>query len=116
MRLGLQHGEAVRFRRNDAGRWIEGRIAGIAADGSITLHDPNGAARSLRPERLEVRRPGARGRTSWRAVTEVAVTWQQLDLGLGPVGDEQRPDQIDRRAVKRRRTDSSPITSSVDRS
>ena len=78
--LGLHHGEPVRFRRADRGRWVVGRVAGVAADGSITLHDPDGAARSLRPERLEVRRPGTRGRLAWVAVTDVAVTWEQLSL------------------------------------
>lgn len=79
-RVGLHKGEAVRFRRADAGRWIHGRITALALDGSITLHDGNGAARSLRAERLEVRRPGTRGRLVWHNVADVAVTWEQLCL------------------------------------
>ena len=79
-RLGLRAGEAIRFRRGERGRWIVGRVAGIAADGSITLHDPDGSARSMRPERVEVRRPGARGRLRWRIVSDVATTWEQLEL------------------------------------
>jgi hypothetical protein len=85
-RLGLHRGEPIRFRRHHAGghgRWIVGKVAGIAADGSITLHDPDGAARSLRPEQLEVRRPGARGRPHWVSVTDVCVTWEQLSLWDG---------------------------------
>jgi len=79
--VGLRAGEPVRFRKGDAGRWISGRIAGVNADGSITLHDvPQGAARSLRPDRLEVRRPGSRGRLSWQNVGVVAITWEQLCL------------------------------------
>ena len=78
--VGLKLGEPIRFRRHDAGRWVTGRVARIEADGSITLHDPDGAARSLRPERVQVRRPGTRGRLVWRYVSEVAVTWEQLDL------------------------------------
>lgn len=79
--LGLRAGEAVRFRKGDAGRWIAGRIAGVNADGSITLHDvPQGAARSLRPDRLEVRRPNSRGRLAWQNVGVVAITWEQLAL------------------------------------
>lgn len=79
--LRLQAGEAVRFRRGDAGQWSFGRIAGVNADGSITLHDASqGAARSLRPDRLEVRRPGPRGRLTWQNVGLVAVTWEQLCL------------------------------------
>lgn len=79
--IGLRVGEPVRFRKGDTGRWIAGRIAGVSSDGSITLHDvPQGAARSLRPDRLEVRRPGARGRLSWQNVGVVAITWEQLSL------------------------------------
>ena len=52
----------------------------MSADGSITLHDPDGSARSLRPERVEVRRPGRNGRLQWRPVSEVATTWEQLEL------------------------------------
>jgi hypothetical protein len=79
-RLGLRRGEPVRFRRRDRGRWVVGRVEGIEADGSVTLRDPDGAARSLRPERLEIRRPGSRGRLRWRTVPEVVVTWEQLEL------------------------------------
>lgn len=79
-RLGLRHREAIRFRRHDRGRWIVGHVEGIAADGSITLRDPDGSARSLRPNRVEVRRPGSRGRLRWRVVSDVAVTWEQLEL------------------------------------
>jgi len=79
-RLGLVPGEEVRFRRADRGRWQVGRISCVERDGSITVHDSHGAARSLRPERLEVRRPGPRRRLVWRPVTEVAVTWEQLTL------------------------------------
>jgi len=79
--VGLHAGEEVRFRRGDSGRWMFGRIAGVNADGSITLHDTRqGAARSMRPDRLEVRRPGARGRMSWQNVGAVAITWEQLSL------------------------------------
>ena len=78
--LGLTTGEPVRFRKVDGGRWQSGKVSGIAADGSITIHDVNGAARSLRPERLEVRRPGERGRLTWQLISEVAVTWEQLAL------------------------------------
>jgi hypothetical protein len=79
-RLGLRSGEPIRFRKNGTGRWIEGRMAGIAADGSIKLFDPEGAARNLRPHVVEVRRPGSRGRLRWQLVSEVAITWEQLEL------------------------------------
>ncbi|MEO1056724.1 MAG: hypothetical protein AAFY28_07405 [Actinomycetota bacterium] len=82
-RLGLRPGEEIRFRRHERGRWIVGRVSGIATDGSVTLRDPDGSARSLRPERVEIRRPGSRGRLRWRVVSEVAVTWEQLELFAG---------------------------------
>jgi hypothetical protein len=78
--IGLTAGEPVRFRRGDTGRWVQGRVARVNADGSITLHDTDGAARSLRPDRLEVRRPGGRGRLTWQNIENVAITWEQLCL------------------------------------
>ena len=78
--LGLRAGEPIRFRRNGTGRWVEGKVAGIAADGSILLYDPDGSARNLRPEVVEVRRPGQRGRLVWRVVSDVAITWEQLSI------------------------------------
>jgi hypothetical protein len=78
--LGLRAGEPIRFRRHGTGRWVEGRVAGVAPDGSILLYDPDGSARNLRPEVVEVRRPGPRGRLVWRIVSEVAITWEQLTI------------------------------------
>jgi hypothetical protein len=78
--LRLTSGEPVRFRKLEGGRWLPGKMSGVAADGSITIHDVNGAARSLRPERVEVRRPGGRGRLTWQRVSDVAITWEQLAL------------------------------------
>jgi hypothetical protein len=78
--VGLRKGEAVRYRRNGTGRWVEGKVAGVAADGSIELFDPDGAARNLRPDVVEVRRPASRGRLRWQLVSDVAITWEQLQL------------------------------------
>lgn len=78
--LGLQAGEPVRFRKSETGRWFAGKMSGVAVDGSITIFDANGAARSLRPQRVEVRRPGGRGRLTWQAISDVAITWEQLQL------------------------------------
>ena len=79
-RLGLRPAEPIRFRRHDKGRYIVGKVEGIEVDGSIALRDPDGSARSLRPERVEIRRPGSRGRLRWRTLSEVAITWEQLEL------------------------------------
>lgn len=73
-------GEPIRFRRNDRGRWIIGRVVGIERDGSIGVRDPDGSARSLRAERVEIRRPGPRGRLCWCVVSDVAITWEQLEM------------------------------------
>jgi hypothetical protein len=78
--LRLTSGEPVRFRKVEGGRWLPGKMSGVAVDGSITIHDANGSARSLRPERVEVRRPGIRGRLTWQLVSDVAITWEQLEL------------------------------------
>lgn len=78
--VGLHLGESIRFRRHEGGRWLVGKVARVEPDGSITLHDPDGAARSLRPERVQVRRPASRGRLAWKTVSDVAVTWEQLEL------------------------------------
>lgn len=103
-RLGLRPGEPIRFRRNDKGRWIVGKVSGVAVDGSVTLHDPDGSARSLRPERVEIRRPGSRGRLRWRVVSDVAITWEQLEL-FEPTPE---PPPSSGRIVHRRRTDVPP--------
>jgi hypothetical protein len=79
-RLGLRLGEPARFRRTDKGRWIVGRVVGIEQDGSIAIRDPDGSARSLRADRVEIRRPGSRGRLRWHEVSAVAVTWEQLEM------------------------------------
>ena len=78
--IGLHLGEHIRFRRNASGRWLLGKVARVEPDGSITLHDPDGAARSLHPETVQVRRPGSRGHLVWKTVSDVAVTWEQLEL------------------------------------
>jgi hypothetical protein len=79
-RLGLRIGEPIRFRREGTSRWVVGEVLGIEADGSILLRDPDGSARSLRAEVLEIRRPGSRGRLRWCVVSDVAVTWEQLEM------------------------------------
>ena len=82
--IGLRLAEPARFRRHDGSRWTEAKVARVEADGSVTLHDPDGAARSLRPERVQVQRPGDRGRLTWQFVSDVATTWEQLELFAPP--------------------------------
>lgn len=78
--IGLRPGEDVRFRRGEGRRWEVGRVVRVEQDGSITLFDTDGGARSQRPEVLQVRRPGTRGRLRWSTVSDVAVTWEQLSM------------------------------------
>ena len=77
-RLGLRVGEPMRFRHNRTGRWIDAKMAGVGQDGSIKLYDRDGAARNLRPDMVEVRWPGSKGRLRWQLVSDVAITWEQL--------------------------------------
>ena len=76
--LGLRAGERARFRKG--ARWQEGRLAGVEPDGSLRVHDAKGAARSLSPERVEVRREGPRGAVAWRSVPDVMGDVEQLGL------------------------------------
>jgi len=79
-RLGLRVAEPIRFKRNGKGRHVIGKVEGVEHDGSVTLRDPDGSARTLRPERVEIRRPGPKGRLRWQLVSDVAITWEQLEL------------------------------------
>lgn len=90
-RFGLRPAEPIRFRRNDKGRHIVGKVEGLEIDGSITLRDPDGSARSLKPERVEIRRPGSRGRLCWQLVSDVAITWEQLELFEAAPEPEEQP-------------------------
>jgi hypothetical protein len=90
-RLGLRPGEAIRFKRNDRGRYIVGKVEGVETDGSVALRDPDGSARSLRAERVEIRRPGPHGRLRWQTVSDVAITWEQLELFESPPEPTERP-------------------------
>jgi len=82
--MGLRPGEEVRFRKPTGGRWLPARMHRVDPDGSLLLYDADGAARNIRPEQVEVRRPNGRGRLSWQVVSDVAVTWEQLALWEEP--------------------------------
>ncbi|MEL6892807.1 MAG: hypothetical protein AAFP84_14515 [Actinomycetota bacterium] len=87
-RLGLRMSEPIRFRRNGTGRHVIGKVEGVEHDGAVTLRDPDGSARTLRPERVEIRRPGPKGRLRWQLVSDVAITWEQLELFEQPPAAE----------------------------
>lgn len=78
--LGVLAGEPVRFRKAEGGRWFAGKIATSNPDGSMTLYDANGAARSLFPDRIEIQRPGARGKMAWITLADLATTSEQMRL------------------------------------
>ena len=78
--LGVHPGEPVRFRKAEGGRWFAGKIAASNPDGSMTLYDANGAARSLFPDRIEIQRPGGRGRLVWITLADLATTSEQMRL------------------------------------
>jgi hypothetical protein len=63
--LGLCAGEAVRFRGHSGGHWQPAVVARRERDGSVGLVDGDGAARSLPPERIEVRCVGPRRGRGW---------------------------------------------------
>ena len=88
--IGIHRGEPIRFKKSeDAARWSLGRIHSVERDGSITVHDSNGAARSLKPERIEIQRRNARGRINWLNLSEFLNSERQLTL-FAPVVSERR--------------------------
>jgi hypothetical protein len=78
--LGVAPGERVRFRRQAAGRWSIGIVVRRERDGSIGLTGPNGAARAIPIERIEVGCTGPRGAQSWEPLTIRASRSEQLRL------------------------------------
>lgn len=78
--LGLSPGERVRFRRQLASRWTIGVVVRRERDGSIGLTDPNGAARAIPIDRIEVGCKGPRGARSWEPLTVRASRSEQLQL------------------------------------
>lgn len=86
--LGLEAGDAVRFRRRAGERWREGVATRLETDGSVGLVDGRGAARAIPVERLEVGRPGRRGTLRWVPLADVAARDEQL--GLFPAAPPRR--------------------------
>jgi hypothetical protein len=88
--LGLHRGEPIRFKKTgEAARWTSGRIHSAEKDGSITIHDENGAARSLRPERIEIQRRSPRGRLVWQNLAELMSSVHQMTLFAPPKSGRQ---------------------------
>lgn len=75
-RLGIESGEAVRFRRADRARWQDGVATGIERDGSLAITDRDGAHRAIPVEHVLVR--AKRGR--WEPLLERASRTVQLQL------------------------------------
>ena len=77
-RLGIEPGEAVRFRRPDRSRWQDGVATGLERDGSLAITDRDGAHRAIPVELVLVRAPRGRGR--WEPLLERASRTVQLQL------------------------------------
>ena len=75
-RLGLEPGEAIRFRRPDRVRWQDGVATGLERDGSLAVTDRDGASRAIPVELVLVR---AR-RGAWEPLLDRAARTVQLQL------------------------------------
>ena len=81
--LGLQRGEAVRFRRPDRARWQLGTVHRLERDGSVRVTDAEGSARTVPLAGLEVRvRRGPRRAAAWEPLSERCGRVVQLALPL----------------------------------
>lgn len=82
--LGLTRGDVVRFRRHDGERWKQATVARREKDGSVGLHDPKGASRSIPVACIEVRGTGPRGGIVWEPLAERAARTEQIPLVAEP--------------------------------
>jgi hypothetical protein len=73
--LGIQRGEAVRFRRASTKRWQAGQVDRLERDGSLRVTDADGAARTVPLALVQVR-----NRKRWENVTDRAGRARQLVL------------------------------------
>lgn len=82
--LGLEIGEAVRFRRADRTRWQSGTAQRLERDGSIGITDANGAARAVPLAhvlvRVRPRRPSQPPPDRWEPLADRAARCEQLSL------------------------------------
>ncbi len=80
-RLGLESGEAIRFRRPDRTRWQDGTVTGIERDGSLAIADRDGSHRAVPAELVLVRAAGStRKSVRWEPLLERAARTTQLQL------------------------------------
>ena len=82
--LGLARGDHVRFRRTENERWKQATVSRRERDGSVGLHDPKGASRSIPVACIEVRGSGPRGGVVWEPLTERAARTEQMPLVATP--------------------------------
>ena len=78
--VGLSPGEVVRWQVARGGRWRIGSALRVEIDGSIEVRDADGALRSLRLERIHVRRRNKAGSEHWEPLSERMARAEQLTL------------------------------------
>ncbi len=78
--LGIQSGDAARFRRKNDQRWKFGVVIGIEKDGSISLRDAKGATRSIPQVNIEIKAKGPRGGYIWEPLPTIAQRTEQLSF------------------------------------
>ena len=77
---GMSAGEEVRWQPTPGGRWHAGSVLGLERDGSLAVCDANGARRSLRIDRLQVRRRDRGSASSWEPLSVRMARVEQLTL------------------------------------
>lgn len=70
----------MRWQVTPGGRWRSGVALHIEFDGSLGVRDSNGALRSLRLDRVHVRRSDKTARMAWEALTDRMARAEQLSL------------------------------------
>ena len=78
--IGLCPGDAVRFRRRDDEHWTYATVARRERDGSLGVHDRDGAARAIPLDLVEVQGRGPRGGGTWESLVGRVAADQQLRL------------------------------------
>lgn len=76
----LSPGEEVRWQATPGGRWRSGVALHLEHDGSLEVRDANGSLRSLRLERVQVRRSHKAPSGPWEPLTARMARVEQLTL------------------------------------